>query len=166
MLASFPSPLVPATVGDKDEGGGGGTAISLPAQGQVRNGVVSPSRVRLREDMWVSSRTFYVLDAEVRADAEGGCSHAFRSKSIRGVCAGVLFSRALKVECFLVSFLHRFSFACFLRGEVYEKGLLYDKKGFGWNGCIRSLVSLSSGQKIGVCWRIKKPYRINNSPRV
>lgn len=74
VLASFPSPLVPATATGRDsnrDGRSGGTAISIPGQGQVRNGVVSPSRVRLREDMWVSSRTFYVLDAEVRTDRIG-----------------------------------------------------------------------------------------------
>lgn len=67
VLESFPSPLVPATV--EDRGGrtassaSGGT-VSSPS-GDDKAGVVSPSRVRLREDMWVSSRTFYVLDAEV-----------------------------------------------------------------------------------------------------
>lgn len=61
MLESLPSPLVPATVEDR---GGTGTAISHAAEGM--GGVVFPSRVRLREDMWVSSQTFYVLDAEVR----------------------------------------------------------------------------------------------------
>lgn len=74
VLASFPSPLVPDTIGDER---GGGTAISLPLGGQVRNGVVSPSRVRLREDMWVSSRTFYVLDAEVLMDKGGGAGVLF-----------------------------------------------------------------------------------------
>lgn len=55
MLASFPSPLVPAT-----------------SQGQARDAspmgtvVSSPSRMRLSEDMWTSSGTFFVVDAEVR----------------------------------------------------------------------------------------------------
>lgn len=67
VLDSFPSPLVPATVEDER---GAGPAISLTDQ--AGHGVVSPSRVRLREDMWVSSRTFYVLDAEVRTEGRGG----------------------------------------------------------------------------------------------
>lgn len=54
VLASFPSPLVPAT--------SEGLGKNAPAKGNV---VACPSRVRLSEDMWVSSRTFFVLDAEV-----------------------------------------------------------------------------------------------------
>ncbi|CAM9133150.1 unnamed protein product, partial [Laminaria digitata] len=57
VLASFPSPLVPSTSTAKD-------ALSLT--GAV---VAPPHMARLREDMWVSSRTFYVLDAEVRSSA-------------------------------------------------------------------------------------------------
>ena len=53
VLASFPSPLVPPTSTDND---------ALPLAAAV---VAPPHRARLREDMWVSSRTFYVLDAEV-----------------------------------------------------------------------------------------------------
>lgn len=63
VLATFPSPLVPDT-----GGGSGGTALSL--SGEDKGGVVSPSRVRLREDMWICSRTYYVLDAEVRRDID------------------------------------------------------------------------------------------------
>lgn len=63
MLASFPSPLVPST----STGNG-----ALSSAGTV---VAPPHKARLREDMWVSSRTFYVLDAEVlwtAAPAAGG----------------------------------------------------------------------------------------------
>lgn len=121
MLASFPSPLVPPTVRNKDSDKherGGGPAISLPGtgqgrgQGQVGNGVVSPSRVRLREDMWVSSRTFYVLDAEVKrrsggeVESGGGtfsafffCGRAFRCSG-KGVgrAARAVFSRSCRVS--------------------------------------------------------------------
>lgn len=68
MLGSFPSPLVPATVdGDYRDGGRGSGAVGTAHPGSDNNsGLVSPSRVRSRDDMWLSSRTFYVLDAEVR----------------------------------------------------------------------------------------------------
>ena len=56
MLASFPSPLVPSTSTDND-------ALSV---------VAPPHKARLRQDMWVSSRTFYVLDAEVLWTARPG----------------------------------------------------------------------------------------------
>ncbi|CAM9518821.1 unnamed protein product, partial [Hapterophycus canaliculatus] len=67
VLDSFPSPLVPPTVdGDARDGGGSGAAGTADSGRDSNSGVVSPSRVRSREDMWLSSRTFYVLDAEVR----------------------------------------------------------------------------------------------------
>lgn len=51
VLESFPSPLVPTTAA-----GGESDRNSL---------VVAPVEVRLRDDMWLSSRTFFVIDAEV-----------------------------------------------------------------------------------------------------
>lgn len=65
MLASFPSPLVPSTSTDNG---------ALSSAGTV---VAPPHKARLREDMWVSSRTFYVLDAEVLWTAAAGESSVF-----------------------------------------------------------------------------------------
>lgn len=68
VLESLPSPLVPVTAGSEKD-------AAVPA-GNVVTVVASPSRVRLREDMWVSSRSFFVLDAEVRRESK--IVHSYR----------------------------------------------------------------------------------------
>lgn len=58
VMVSLPSPLLPPTKPAADEG-------ALVARVEGPHPVVPPARARLREDMWLSSGMFHVLDAEV-----------------------------------------------------------------------------------------------------
>lgn len=53
VIETLPSPLMPPT--ERDENDGLSTVL------------VSPSHARLRDEAWIASRSFYVLDVEVGA---------------------------------------------------------------------------------------------------